>query len=166
MRNSTSSFILIIFTLFFLSACGGKAVDPAAFKGRAYPPTTDIKYIFQAAQAPSNCRVFAEALVTLPAGVHGEVIREQFEAEAKSRGADMVLLGQSRQMDDDEGLTFVYYGPKKEYICTEKWCGWKYGYDVWEEQGEFVNIGYKEWGNQNVQFEYPVMLQAAFLRCQ
>jgi hypothetical protein len=166
MKNNTPAFILILFTLLLLAGCGGTDTDPAAFKGQSYPPTTRIEYIFQAGQAPPGCRVFAELLVTLPAGLHGKIIQEKFENEAKARGTDVVLLGQSRQMKDDEGLTFIYYGPEKEYLCNDKWCGWKYGYDVWEEQGDFVSIGFKEWGNQNVQFDFPVMLEAAFLRCQ
>jgi len=166
MNKITPSLILIILTFFLLSGCGDKDTDMTAYKGQTYPSTTKVEYIFQAGQAPPSCRVFSELLVTLPAGVHGEVIREKFESEARARGTDMVLLGQSRQMEDDEGLTFIYYGPQKEYLCNDKWCGWKYGYDVWDEQGDFVNIGYKEWGNKDVQFDYPVMLQAAFLRCQ
>ena len=166
MKKIIPSLIPIIFAIFLLAGCGGKDTDVTAFKGKTYPPTTKTDYIFQARQAAPSCRVFAELLVTLPTGMHGELMRQRLDSEAQSHGADMVLIGQSRQMEDDEEFTFVYYGPQQEYICNEKWCGWKYGYDAWEEQGDFVNIGFKEWGNKNVQFDYPVMLQAAFLRCQ
>ncbi len=165
MKKIVFSTIMISF-FFFQAGCGDKDADLMAYKGTAYSPTTKVDYIFQAAQAPQRCRVFAELLVTLPAEVDGQQIQQKLESEAKARGADMVLIGQSRQMEDDEGFSFVYYGPQKEYLCNEQWCGWKYGYDAWEEQGDFVNIGFKEWGNANVSFDYPVMLQAAFLRCR
>lgn len=152
--------------LFLLGGCGGKDTDITAYKGAIYPPTSKIEYIFQSGQAAQECRVFAELLITLPAGADGKLIKQKIEEEAKARGAQTVLIGQSRQMEDDEGYSFIYYGPEKEYLCNEQWCGWKYGYDAWEEQGEFVNIGYQEWGNPNVRLDYPVMLQAVFLRCR
>ncbi len=165
MKNRIPALVAIICALFLLAGCGGKDSDLTAYKGTAYPPTTKVKYIYLSSQAAPACRVFAELLVTLPAAMSGEMMREQLGTEAKKRGADMVLIGQSRQMEDDEGVSFVYYGPQKEYLCNEQWCGWKFGYDAWEEQGDFVNIGFKEWGNENVSFEFPVMLQAAFLHC-
>lgn len=165
MREITLSAILISFFLVQVG-CSDKDADLMAYRGTTYPPTSKIDYIFQATQAPQSCRVFAELLATLPTDADGKLIQQKLENEAKARGADMVLVGQSRQMEDDEGFTFVYYGPQKEYFCNEQWCGWKYGYDAWEEQGDFVNIGFQEWGNTKVRFDYPVMLQAAFLRCR
>ncbi|HEB69016.1 MAG TPA: hypothetical protein ENI88_05280 [Desulfobulbus sp.] len=166
MNNRTSTLVVIICALFLLAGCGGKDNDLTAFKGTVYPPTTKVNFIYLASQAAPPCRVFAELLVTLPAGMNGEQMREQLEAEAKKRGADTVLIGQSRQMEDDEGVSFVYYGPQKEYLCNAQWCGWKFGYDAWDEQGDFVNIGFKEWGNKNARYDFPIMLQAAFLHCQ
>ena len=31
---------------------------------------------------------------------------------------------------------------------------------------DWVNLGYKEWGNGGVSFNFPIIMQAAFLRCQ
>ena len=94
-------------------------------------------------------------------------MRAQLDREAKAHGADLVLLGQARRMkDDDPGVTFAYFGSGREYRCNDQWCGWKYSFDAWDRQGEFVGIGLGQWGNRNVSFPYPVMLQAAFLRCQ
>jgi len=159
--------LLACATLLLLAGCGGSETDTEK-TGRlpTYPPTTRVQAIFQPKQADPGCRVFAQLLVTIPAHVNGAEIKDRVEKEARSRGADMILVGESRQMEDDEGFTFAYYGPGKEYLCTEKWCGWKYGYDAWEEQGPFVGLGYPEWGNANVNFDSPVMLQAAFLRCR
>jgi len=152
--------------LLLLSACASSQNDEAAFKGSNYPPTSKVRYIFQPSQANPNCRVFAQALVSFPAATNGDTMRQQVGAEARKHGADMVLIGESRQMEEAEQIQFIYYGPGKEYLCNSQWCGWKFGYDIWDEQGAYVNIGYKEWGNNNVQFAFPVLLQAAYLRCQ
>ena len=166
MNRLITSIILIPLILFFLYGCGGKDINPNAFHGPVYPPTTRVNYIFQAAQAEPNCHVFAELLISMPAGINGATMHEKLDREARVHGADFVLIGQSRRMKDDEGFTFAYFGPRKEYRCNEQWCGWKYSYDAWDRQGEFVNIGLGEWGNKNAHFPYPVMLQAVFLRCQ
>ena len=160
------SLLLLCCSLLLLSACGGKDVDPYAFHGTTYPPTNEVRYIFQAAQASPGCRIFAELLVSIPAGANGALMRERLEREAKAHGADMVLIGHSRRMKDDEGFAFTYFGPNREYRCNDQWCGWKYSFDAWDRQGEFVGIGLGQWGNRNVSFPFPVMLQAAFLRCR
>ncbi len=155
----------VLVTVLFLSyGCADK--DTTQYRGKAYPPTDRIATVFHHSQVPKPCRVFAELLVQLPANVSGLDIRRKIFKEAGAHGTDLILVGQSRQSEDDEGLRFTYYGPAAEYNCADKWCGWKYGYDAWEEQGDWVNIGYKEWGNGEVSFEYPVMMQAAFLRCR
>jgi hypothetical protein len=166
MNRLISSIILTPLALFLLYGCGGKDVNPNAFHGPVYPPTIGVQYIFQATQAKPGCRIFAELLISMPAGTNGETMREKLDREARAHGADMVIIGQSRRMGDDEGFTFAYFGPQKEYRCNDQWCGWKYSYDAWDKQGKFVNIGLGEWGNKNAYFPFPVMLQAAFLRCQ
>ncbi len=156
--------ILSLAALLLLGSCGGKKA--VIYTGKTYPPTEKVGYAFLPSQVPPTCRVFAQVLVTLPADSTGKSIRDSITDEARMRGADMILIGQSRQMKEDEGLNFVYYGPEREYLCNEKWCGWKYGYDAWEKQGDWVNIGLKEWGNAKIRFDYPIMMQAAFLRCR
>ena len=160
--------LLLLLFLLLPAGCGyfGDEPDQTAYQGPSYPPTRSVKAIFLPGQAGASCRVFAQLLITIPAHATGAEIKKRVETEARARGADLILIGESRRMEDDDGFTFAYYGPGKEYLCTEKWCGWKYGYDAWEEQGEFVSLGYPEWGNPQTSFETPLMLQAAFLRCQ
>lgn len=147
-----------------LSGCSGK--DETAFTGKAYTPTDKIATAFQYTQVPRPCRVFAETLAILPANQSGKEIQNMVFKEAGAKGADLVLIGQTRKMEDDAESQFVYYGPVQEYLCAENWCGWKFGYDEWEDQGEWVNIGHSEWGNETVSFENPLMMQVAFLRCR
>lgn len=163
MNRKTSLFLCAALVL-LLSACGGK--DRTVFTGKVYPPTQKIATVFQYTQVPRPCRVFAETLMTLPATSNGAEIQRLVFGEAAAKGADLVLIGQTREMEDDEGFGVIYFGPEKEYLCAESWCGWKFGYDEWEDQGDWVNIGLKEWGNASVTFAPPLMMQVAFLRCR
>ena len=155
---------LLLTVLLLVAGCGGK--DTTAYKGAKYPPTTKVIPAFQPSQVPVSCRVFSHLLVWLPRDSNGTTIAQAVVKEAKAHGADMLLIGGSRQTEDDKGPEFVYYGPGQEYKCNDKWCGWKFGYDVWADQGDWVTLGYKEWGNGDVTFDFPIVLQAAFLRCQ
>ena len=156
--------VLALTVIFLVSGCGGK--DSTAYRGVKYPATTKVIPSFQPDQVPVSCRVFSHLLARLPKGSNGKTIAQDVENEARAHGADMLLSGGSRQAEDNHGLDFIYYGPEEQYKCRDKWCGWKFGYDVWSEQGDWVNLGYNEWGNGNVSFDFPIVMQLAFLRCQ
>ena len=149
--------------LVLVSGCGGK--EKPVYQGLQYPATGKVIPRFQADQVPVSCRVFAHLLVWLPTGSNGQYIARAIEEEARSKGAEMVLLGGTRQAEDDRGLEFTYYGPSHEYICRDKWCGWKFGYQDWSQQGKWVSFGFNEWGNDAARFATPLVVQAAFLRC-
>ena len=173
--SKTVRFILVAAVLVVFSGCGvknnvkklvGLGEDRTVYSGPTYPASSKIAIAFQPAQVNKSCRVFAETLVQLPANLTGKGIETSVLAEAGKRGADQVLIGQTRQGTGDGGLKFLYYGPAHEYFCTEQCGGWKFGYDVWEKQGEWVTIGYSEWGKDGVRFETPLVMQVAMLRCQ
>jgi hypothetical protein len=164
MKNFMQIAGLAVTVLFLVSGCGGK--DSTGYSGEKYTPTTKVIPSFQPMQVPVSCKVFSHLFVWLPAGSNGQTIAQSVEKEAKAHGADMVLIGGSRQAEDDKGLEFAYYGPDQVYKCRDKWCGWKFGYQTWSKQGDWVSLGYKEWGNSNVTFDVPLVMQAAFLRCQ
>ncbi|MDD2464960.1 MAG: hypothetical protein PHI97_13265 [Desulfobulbus sp.] len=136
------------------------------YSGPVYPATSKIAIAFQPDQVGRSCRVFAQSLVELPANMNGKEIEDLILAEAGTRGADQVLIGRSRQAKDDNGPNFLYYGPTSEYLCSEQCGGWKYGYSFWEEQGEWLSLGYGEWGKAGARFETPVVTQVIMLRCQ
>jgi hypothetical protein len=168
--------ILIAAVLAAVSSCGvQKSVkkfvglgddDLTVYSGPLYPATSKIAIAFQPAQVSKSCRVFAESLVLFPANVSGKDIEASVLAEAGKRGADQVLVGQTRQGADDDGLQFLYYGPKHEYLCTEQCGGWKFGFSLWEKQGHWVSVGFAEWGKATAHFETPLVMQIAMLRCQ
>ncbi len=83
-----------------------------------------------------------------------------------SSEADMLLIGETRQAKENNGPAFSYYGPVQPYKCRDQWSGWKFAYDEWVEQGEWISMGYDEWGNAGVRFSSPLIIQVAFLRCQ
>ncbi len=163
MRNHGLTFALLLTAGFLLAACGSH--DQTMYKGMAYPPTDQVQTTFQASQVPPSCQVFAQALMLTPAGFSGEDIDKAVSKEAKARGANMVLIGRSRRSKEGGPLTFHYYGP--EQACPiSRWLGWQYGCEEWERQGEWVDFGYNQWDNKTVQYDYPIIMHVAFLRCQ
>jgi len=157
------SLLCVVAMLFLVAGCGGK--ETPTYLGGQYPTTTKVIPSFQADQIPVSCSVFSHLFVWQPAGSNGQTIAMTIEQEARSRGADMVLLGGTRQAEKDRGLAFVCYGPATEYKCRDKWCGWKFGYQDWAKQGEWVSFGFKEWGNSIASYATPLVIQAAFLKC-
>jgi len=149
-------------TLFLLSAC---ASSDNGYTGSKYPPTGQVETIFQVAQSPASCRVFAHVFATMPADMTTQDFSERVAAEAKSKGADLMLIGQSRQSTTESSLNYAYYGPDREYNVKE-WPGWSFGFDEWAEQGNWATIGYDEWTRADVHYDYPIVMQVVFLRCQ
>ena len=135
------------------------------YQGIKFPATDKVVPTFQDKQVPVSCRVFAHLLVFIPAGYTGKNLAQAVEAEAMQRGANMLLIGGTRQAQDDIGPAFSYYGPAKPYKCRDNWNGWKFAYEDWVNQGEWIGMGYNEWGNADAHFDTPLIIQVAFLRC-
>ncbi len=161
--------------LLLLCACGaqehltrlvGLSDDLSIYNGPTYPATTTIAVAFQPEQVGRACRVFAQSLAEFPAGVTGKQVESAILGEAGKRGAEQVLIGRSRQLKDDNGLRFLYFGPTSEYLCADQCGGWKYGYAYWEKQGEWISLGSSEWGKTGALFETPFLTQVIMLRCR
>jgi hypothetical protein len=135
------------------------------YKGIKYSPSDKVVPTFQDRQVPVSCRVFAHLLVYIPEGSTGKTLAQTVEAEAMTHGADMLLIGDARQTTDDQGPAFSYYGPVQPYKCRDNWSGWKFAYEKWINQGDWVAMGYNEWGNPDARFNSPLIIQAVFLRC-
>ncbi|XOF34779.1 MAG: hypothetical protein ACL93V_05685 [Candidatus Electrothrix sp. YB6] len=138
-----------------------------SYTGIRYPPSSKVVPTFQADQVPVSCRVFAYLLVHIPEGLSGQAIAQMTEKEAMSRGADMLLIGGARRAaEESDEPVFSYYGPIQPYRCRDYWSGWNFAYEEWVSQGEWISMGYDEWGNPAARFAAPLVIQAAFLRCQ
>lgn len=140
--------------------------DNSGPSGVTYPPTRRVQVVFAPEQVPAGCKVFAHLLIWTPTGANGHGLAGVVEREAMRWGADMLLIGRSRKAKEDKGMIFVYYGPDEPYTCRERWAGWKFGYSDWVSQGDWAAVGYDEWGKKKVWFPEPLLMQAAFLRCQ
>jgi predicted small lipoprotein YifL len=154
-------FVMLLALTVGLAGCGSKDLT---YSGPVYPPTATITKVFQPGQVPRSCRVFAEVVALMPANLTGREVENTILAEAGRRGAEMVLFGQSRQGKDSK-TQFLYFGPQREYPFAEFWSGWKFGYSLWKEQGDWLNIGYNELGSDSVRYDVPLAMQLAMLRC-
>jgi hypothetical protein len=135
--------------------------------GITYPATVSVQTIFDPEQVPAECTVFAHLLVSTPADINGKSIAQAVEQEAMRYGANLLLIGRSRQAKkEEEQMSFVYYGPDQSYNCKDRWCGWKFGYEDWVNQGSWATVGYEEWNKNEAWFSTSLVIQAAFLRCQ
>lgn len=165
MTDYTFRFSLLGAILFLLlTGCGGKEIP--AYKGEQYPVSNRVIPVFQTSQVPVSCRVFAQLHAWFPENSTAQTIAQALEQEAKQHGADILLIGESRVAKEEMDVTFSYYDTEKELDCREQWPGWTYGFDSWACQGEWITFGYNEWGNEQVTYSTPIVLQAAFLKCK
>jgi hypothetical protein len=101
----------------------------------------------------------------MPANMTTSDFAARISEEAKSRGADMMLIGHSRQCTTESSLSFTDYGPDREYPVAE-WPGWNFGFKEWGKQGDWASIGYNEWMNGDIHYDYPIVMQVVLLRCR
>lgn len=162
MNRSIFLWCIIPAWLILLGGCGSRQADVRSLQ---YPPTEKVETVFQISRIPDSCRVFAHLFVTMPGGYTGKQFVEAVSEEAKSRGADIILVGHSRECTTGNELDFTYYGPDREYKIRE-WPAWSYGFEEWQEQGAWANIGYQEWGDSEIRYDFPILMQVVFVRCQ
>lgn len=162
MKNNT--FLFVITLLFFLSACASSEVD---YKGLKYPQTNTVQTSFQEDDMPDDCSAFAHVLLKTKTNSTGEEIAHIMKEEAKSKGANRILIGMSRELTAEafEADRFDYYGPEYSYTFNKTWLGWKFGFDEWNKGNRLVGLGAEAWGAPNTSFRNSLLVQAVFLRC-
>ena len=146
-----------------LGGCGTATLS--TYSGPAYSETSRVEVLFQASQVQPSCRVFAELFAFFPADVSARTIETVLVGEARVRGTHVLLIGQSRESAEEEGLYLLYLGPQREYAMDRGWSDWIGGYDTWKRQRGWVSLGHGEWGREDLLFSVPVVVQAAMLRC-
>ncbi len=154
---------LLIAVSTILSGC---VSGTAKYTGISFPATPDSEIVFQESDIPDTCSAFAHLLMTTKENSTGQEISTAIKKEAELRGADLILIGLSRENESnlDENL-FAYHGPKYSYNFNKTWLGWKFGFDAWNDAGPLVGLGSNNLGNSEVSFKNSLMVQAVFLRC-
>lgn len=162
MKNTKFFFVTTL--LFFLSACASSDV---IYEGIKYPQTNDVQISFQENSIPDECSAFAHLLLNTKTNSNGGEIAHVMEKEAKSKGANLILIGMSREVMDEklEADRFDYYGPEYGYTFNKTWLGWKFGFDEWNEGDRLVGFGANTWGDSSINYQHTLLVQAVFLRC-
>ncbi len=140
----------------------------AQYTGVSFPQTNTSRLTFQEEGVPADCTAFAHLLMNSKTVSTGKDIASAMHSEAESKGANLVLVGMSREMPDKEfdETRFSYYGPEYAYSFAKTWLGWKFGFDEWNEAGVLTDMGWESWGNGNITYDNSLVIQAVFLRCE
>lgn len=147
-----------------LAGCGSK---PPAYQGLHFPPTKTAAVTFQENDVPAQCRAFAHVIVRTPTGASGARIGQGITDFAKEKGADLILVGQSRRLkgSGEHDFLFTSYGPQQEYLFNKGWLGWKFGIENWEKSGGVTGFGYNNWSDSTV-YDFSQKIQIVLLRCE
>lgn len=161
--QKTNFFPLLVLTL-LLSGCWSSTTE---YTGIRFPVTPDSKITFQEHTIPKDCSAFSHLLMNSRMNSSGQDIASAMHLEAQAKGANLVLVGMARQMEDAELAInrFDYYGPEYAYNFSKAWLGWKFGFDKWNDAGGLIGIGADTWGNNETSFKDTLLIQAIFLRC-
>ncbi len=160
----TKLFLLLLFTALLAGCWSGSA----EYEGISYPQTSGSKLTFQEEMVPAHCTAFAHLLMNSRERSTGKDIASAMHREAEEKGANLILVGISREMPDEEleENRFDYYGPEYAYSFQKTWLGWKFGFDEWDEAGSLTDLGLDSWGNENITYDNSLVIQAVFLRCE
>ena len=156
------------FSLLFLAALLSGCFSPASqYQGVSFPKSMSSNVTFLENTIPQECTAFAHLLMNTKMQSTGEEISSAMHREAEERGADLILVGMSREMPGEnlDQNSFDYYGPEYAYTFSKTWLGWKFGFNEWNDAGDLVGIGSKVWGNPEISFDNSILIQAVFLHC-
>ncbi len=125
-----------------------------------------VEVTFIERNVPDHCDVFAHLIVTIPANLSAETIRDDIEQLATTHGADYLLLGLARQSRvTTDHLVAQPYGPHVPYSFKNSWTGWKFGFSDWNKGGPLVDFGINHLTGGTAPFTVPIDVQAVFLAC-
>lgn len=160
--------ILLILSLLATPLLSGCISGNSPTSSLTYPATANVFITFQEEKVLPQCKVFSHKLVTTPAGLTGKQVQEEVIGNAKSSGADMILVGLARESfeEDLEEYIFTSYGPTRPYNFQKYWSGWKYGFKDWNDGGEIVSFGFTGWNDNKNPYHHGLMLQTVYLTCQ
>lgn len=158
-------FTVVLLLTVFTSGC---VKLPQAATTLSYPETTQVSITFQDEDIPADCRVFSHRLTYTPAQSTGRQIHDRLISDAKTNGADIVVIGLVREQlktDSEEYLSDTY-GPSSPYLYQSKWSGWKYGFKDWRKQGEMINFGINSLQDSKTEYHQGLIMQNIYLTCR
>ena len=162
MRNKHLLSLLLLPLL--LSGCWSGTTE---YEGICYPECQVTEVTFQESTIPDSCFVFAHLQMATKAHATGKDIEEAMLQEARSKGANLILVGLARELLDAdlEENQFTYFGPDYSYKFTTTWLGWKFGFDEWNDADDLTSFGANNWDDGKVRFDNSLLIQAVFLHC-
>jgi hypothetical protein len=154
----------LLFLATFLSGCFSGTTE---YEGISFPKTSGSEITFQERSIPADCSAFAHLMLNTKMHSSGNDIKATIHKEAEEKGANLILVGMSRELLDEEleENRFDYYGPQYAYNFNKTWLGWKFGFDEWNDADNFVGVGSDTLGNSDISFDNTLLIQAVLLRC-
>jgi len=139
----------------------------SGYEGIRFPKTSASKLVFQETDIPRNCTAFAHLLMNSKMQATGKELRDALMQEAGDKGANLILVGLSREMLEEEleENRFDYFGPEYAYDFNKTWLGWKFGFDEWNKANNLIGLDAAAWENNEISFKNSLLIQAVFLRC-
>jgi hypothetical protein len=122
---------------------------------------------FDRAEVPEGETVIGRAIVTAPEGTRGEKVKEGLLKEARSKGADAILVGPSRRYvtKTTTAWDWNYYGGPAWAWGNEY--GWGYGDPEWALGGPPMEYGALAGPpDRQTEFHYGFKMKVIFLKKQ
>ncbi len=159
-----TKFFSLLFLTLLLSGC---FFGTAEYEGLRFPQTTSSEIAFQEQSIPGDCSAFAHLLMNSRMNSSGKDLSDAILQEAEDKGANLVLIGMTREMvkKNLKANRFDYYGPEYAYNFNKTWQGWKFGFKEWHNADGLVGLDAAIWGNSDISFNSSLLIQAVFLRC-
>lgn len=155
--------VAVLLCFLGLTSCASRNPGELA---HTLPATEHARITFEKQRIPDDCTVFAHLLITVPPALAADQTRQSIEQFGADHGADLVLLGLSRQSAlSPETVTFRAYGPQTPYSFATGWAGWKFGFSDWNKGGPLIDFGVNHLSGGEATFTTPVDIQAVLLSC-
>lgn len=156
--------VMAVILLLTLASCSAQQQEESLTI--VMPATTSVEITLDKKRIPDTCDVFAQLIITVPAGISATDLKQSIEQYGMRNGADFVLIGMTRESNEDpESVIFKSYGPKTPYSFKKRWLGWKFGFSDWNSGGSLVDFGHNRLEGNKPAFDGAVDGQALLLSC-
>lgn len=165
MSRSTSVGLLVLAVVLCLGLSSCSSLESRRLP-HVLPAIDRARITFLEKNLPEDCEVFAHLIISIPAALPADQIRQSIEQFAAGSGGDLVLFGLTRQSTTSPAaVSFRFYGPTTPYSFKQKWVGWKFGFSDWNKGGPLVDLGSNHLIGPDAPFTSPIDTQAVLLSC-